>query len=253
MLAVSDGDATVARASVLGLCWSGHVRLLLVWLAVSVVHAAGWEPLFDGKTLAGWRVCGQPEDQDKVFWQARDGVIACDSLGRPGHNYVWLVRDGEFSDFELRLQVRGFAASPGNSGVQVRSRWDEQARWMNGPQVDVHPPAPFRTGLLYDETRETRRWIFPSLPDSKIDPAQAPRGGPWNASGWNVLRILCEGTRIRTWLNGTPVSDFDGEGLLNDAAHRSHRAGMSGQIALQLHNRDELKIEYRDVQVRRLR
>jgi hypothetical protein len=220
----------------------------MLLLAVSALDAADWMPLFDGKTLAGWRVCGHPEDREKGFWQVRDGAITCDARGR--RDYVWLVHDGEYGDFELQLEVRGFADSPGNSGVQVRSRWDEQARWMNGPQVDVHPPAPFRTGLIYDETREVRHWIFPPLPDSKIEPAQAPAGGKWNAAGWNTLRIVCAGARIRTWLNGGAVADLDGEGLLNDAAHRARNVGMSGQIALQLHNRDDLYVQYRNVQIR---
>jgi hypothetical protein len=182
----------------------------------------------------------------------RDGAITADSRGRKNHNYVWLVRDGEYGDFELRVEVRGFRESTGNSGVQVRSRWDEAAQWMNGPQVDVHPPAPFRTGLIYDETRETRRWIAPSLPNSKIEEAQAPARAKWNGDGWNELRIVCRGTRIQTFLNGDAVVDYDGKGLLDDAAHQSHHAGMKGQIALQLHNGDDLFIQYRKVEVRPL-
>jgi len=119
-----------------------------------------WAPLFDGKTLKGWRVAAKPEDRDKGFWRVENGAITCDSRGRKDHDYVWLIHEKEFGDFELRLKVRGFRESTGNSGVQVRSRYDWQAFWLDGPQVDVHPPAPWRTGLIYDETRETRRWIF---------------------------------------------------------------------------------------------
>ena len=229
------------------------MRIFILLLAASALFAADWTPLFDGKTLAGWRVCAQPEDREKGFWQVRDGAITCDARGRRDHNYVWLMRDGEYGDFELELEVHGFADSPGNSGVQVRSRWDEQAQWLNGPQVDINSPAPFRTGLIYDETREERRWIFPSLKDSRIEPAQAPAGGKWNVEGWNKLRIVCKGTRIETWLNGTAVADLDGAGLLDNAAHRTRNVGIRGQIALQLHIRDDLHIQYRNVQIREVR
>jgi hypothetical protein len=219
-------------------------------LAALPCLAGEWRTLFDGKTLKGWRVESRPEDRGKVFWQARDGAIVCDSLGRKDHDYVWLVAEEEFGDFELTLEVRGFAESPGNSGVQFRSRYDADLGWLHGPQVDVHPPAPWRTGLIYDETRETRRWIYPSLKDWNIDPAQGPARWKWDAAGWNRLRLVCEGTRVRTEVNGVPIADYQGAGILDDEAHRKRGVGLKGRFALQLHSKDELKIEYRGLRVR---
>jgi hypothetical protein len=225
-------------------------------LPVLLVFAAGAEEsisLFDGRTLAGWHVAAKPADRDRGFWSVRDGALRCDSRGRRDHDYVWLVTDREFSDFDLRLEVRGFRESSGNSGVQVRSRYDEAAGWLDGPQVDIHPPGPWRTGWIYDETRGTRRWILPSLPDSKMVEAQGSKEWTWNGVDWNVVRVMCEGTRIRTWLNGRAVADLDGKGLLDDEAHRKLRVGLSGHIALQLHIKDDLLIEYRNIVVRPLR
>jgi hypothetical protein len=215
--------------------------------------ASEWIRLFDGRTLEGWRLACKPADRDKEFWSVREGAITADSLGRKDHDYVWLMHGGEFSDFELTARVRGFRESPGNSGIQVRSRYDENAGWLDGPQVDIHPPAPWRSGLIYDETREARRWIFPSLPNWDIDVSQGPAKWKWEADGWNEIRIVCRKTRIQTWVNGLPIADLDGEGLLNDEAHRSRRVGMSGQIALQLHSKDELRIQYKDLLLRKLR
>lgn len=231
--------------------------LACVLLSTASCHGAGdWIPLFDGKTLSGWHVSAKPEDRDKGFWQVRDRTITCDSRGRKTHNYVWLVNEGEYGDFELRLQVRGFRDSTGNSGVQVRSRYDEQALWMNGPQIDVHPSGPWRTGLIYDETRETRRWIFPSMKDARLDASYAPKGWKWRyadeGDGWNTLRIVCRGTKIQTWVNGVPAADFEGEGVLNDEAHRSHDVGLKGHVALQLHTGDDLFIQYKEIAIRPL-
>ena len=102
------------------------------------------------------------------IWRVDEGAILCNSLGRPDHDYVWLLCEREFADFELALEIQAFRESPGNSGVQVRSRYDASPEaprggWLDGPQIDVHPPGPWRTGLIYDETREERRWISPSL------------------------------------------------------------------------------------------
>jgi hypothetical protein len=215
---------------------------------------AGWTPLFNGKNLDGWQVRCKPADKEKTFWKVVDGVIVCDSMNQGKHDYVWLMTTAEFDDFELRLKVRGHApASGGNSGVQVRSRYDEQAGWLDGPQVDIHPPTPWRTGLIYDETRGTRRWISPSLKGSAIRKDQAPEEWTWHADGWNELYIRCEGTRMLTRLNGLVMADFDGKGVLDDEDHRKRDVGLKGYIALQLHSGDKLLIEFKDIEIRPLK
>ena len=231
------------------------ITLALV-LAGAGAQAGEWQPLFDGKTLTGWHVAATPEDGGKVFWQVRDGAITADSLGRPEHDYVWLVSDEEFGDFELVLQVRGYRHSPGNSGVQFRSRYDESAGWLDGPQADIHPPTPWRTGLIYDETRETKRWIHPSLEDWKIEPSQGPTDWKWlyadEGAGWNEVRITARGTKVTTVVNGITITDFDGAGILDDAAHQARDVGLKGHFALQLHMNDELLIQFKDIRVRAL-
>jgi hypothetical protein len=136
----------------------------------------------------------------------------------------------------------------------VRSRYDRSAFWLDGPQVDVHPPAPWRTGLIYDETREARRWIFPSLKNWEIDPASGPEKWKWKYSdegdGWNDLQVVCRGSNIRTVVNGLPIADLDGAGLLDDEAHRRHNVGLTGHIALQLHTGDDLYVQYKDLIIR---
>jgi hypothetical protein len=228
--------------------------LLLPMLAILLNAADRGAALFDGKTLNGWRVAAKPQDRDKGFWRVETGLITCDSRGRADHNYVWLIHENEYADFDLTLKVRSFRESNGNSGVQVRSRYDDTIGWLDGPQIDVNPPAPWRTGLIYDETREMKRWISPSLKDWRIEESQAPKSWKWRHSGegdgWNDLRIVCRGPSIKTWVNRLPMADFNGEGILNDEAHRKHNVGMKGHIALQLHIKDDLYIQYKDIMIR---
>ena len=223
-------------------------------LAQVRVRTETWVALFDGATLKGWHVACKPEDAGRQFWSVRESCITCDSRGLPGHDYVWLISDREFSDFELRLKVRGFRESKGNSGVQVRSRYDSDARWLDGPQVDIHPPAPWRTGLIYDETREVKRWIFPSLRNWDIEASSGPKQWKWKyadeGDGWNDLHVVCRGTNIQTVVNGIRIADLDGAGLLDDEAHRKHNVGLAGHIALQLHTGDDLYIQYKDLLIR---
>ncbi len=234
-----------------------HPFTLMLFLATFAATAAednGWICLFDGKTLNGWRVAARPEDGEKNYWSVRDGAITCDSRGRKDHDYVWLVADREFTDFELKLKVRSFRESSGNSGVQVRSRYDQESYYLDGPQVDIHPPTPFRVGLIYDETRGAKHWIFPALPGSEIRLEQAPTNRKWKYSdegdGWNDLQIECRGTKIRTTVNGILVADYDGAGILDDDLHRRRGVGMHGYIALQLHIGDDLYIQFKDLYVK---
>lgn len=232
------------------------MRLALFALLGCLSLAQDWKPLFDGQTLKGWRVEARPEDAVRNFWKAEDGAILCDSRGRADHDYVWLMTDREFGDFELRLEIQSFRESPGNSGVQVRSRWDSEAQWLDGPQIDIHPPSPWRSGLIYDETRGWKRWIHPMLPDWNIGPEHAPAKWEWRhadeGSGWNQIHILCQGTRIRSTVNGHVITDRDFAGILDDEHHRARRVGLRGHIALQLHTRDELYIRFRNIILRQL-
>ena len=179
--------------------------------------------LFNGKDLSGWHVECQPADRDKQFWRVENGAILCDSIGRKDHNYVWLVNDREFQDFELRLKFQAFRDSPGNSGLQFRSRFDRSTGggWLDGPQVDIHPSASmnWRTGFIYDETREEKRWIVPSLKDWNMDPKFKPTHHVFNyatdENAWNDLVLICRGTEVKTIVNGVVVADWNGDGVLN--------------------------------------
>ena len=234
------------------------VTLTLAFLAAVCAVGAednGWISLFDGKTLDGWRVFGRPADVAKNYWSVQDGAITCDSRGRGNHDHVWLLATGhEYTDFDLKVKVRSFRESTGNSGIQVHSRYDDQAYKLDGPQVDVHPPEPFRAGLIYDETRGVGHWLFPVLPSWPIRPDQGPKTWKWKHSdegdGWNDILVECRGAKIRSTVNGSVVADYDGAGVLDDEVHKRYNVGLRGYVGLQLHVNDSLYIQYKDVSIR---
>lgn len=225
-------------------------RILVLVILAASASAAEWTSLFNGKDLTGWTVKCKPQDKGKEFWKVADGAIVCDSMGRKDHDYVWLMTEKEFGDFELAVKFRVFKDSRGNSGIQVRSRYDDAAGWLDGPQVDIHPPAPWRIGLIYDETRGERRWINPSLKSSAIDASHAPKQWKFKEDDWNDLTIICRGLHIKTILNGVVMSDYNGAGVLDNEAHKARNVGLRGHIALQLHNRDELRIRFKEISVK---
>ncbi|MBW8039666.1 MAG: DUF1080 domain-containing protein [Planctomycetes bacterium] len=220
-------------------------------------NSKGWKSLFNGKNLSGWIIKCKSGDKDKKFWRVEGKTILADSIGRKKHDYVWLVTRQEYSDFILRLRFQAYRKSPGNSGVQIRSRYDDEAGWLDGPQIDINPPGPWRTGMIWDETRGVKHWLYPKVPKGKwVDKSMAnPElvfyySGDW--PGWNDLEIRAVGTRLSASLNGVKVMEYDGQGVLNDDIHKGRNVGLNGHIALQIHTNDELKIRFKDIYIKEL-
>lgn len=225
-----------------------------------------FEKLFNGINLDGWQVKAQQPDIDNTFWTFDNGTIHCNSIGNKKHGHVWLMNDKEFVDFELRLKFKASHQNKGNSGVQVHSRYDENAiigdtkiaGWLDGPQVDIHAKDPWRIGLIYDETRTQKRWICPSLTDWKISKENTTHKKVmfyWEDefSGWNDMTIICKGTNITSFLNSFLIVDYDGAELFNSEGHKNLNVGLKGHFALQLHTNDENKIWFKDIEVRELK
>jgi hypothetical protein len=85
---------------------------------------SGFQPIFNGKDLAGW-------DAKPGMWEVRKGEIWCAGKAKSKNWLIW--REQQPADFVLRLEFRW---DKGNSGVQVRS--DDLGDWMIfGYQVEV--------------------------------------------------------------------------------------------------------------------
>jgi len=224
----------------------------------------GWLSLFNGKNLENWEIKCLPEDNGKIFWKEANGMIECNSIGQKNHDYVWLLTQDEFENFHLVLKFQVYKFSPGNSGVQFRSKYEKtddplKTGWLNGPQVDIHPPFPMRTGLIYDETKGVNRWIYPSLDNSKMIVEKAPKSAQMtqlyyaddDPEIWNSMEIICKGMKIITFLNGLRITDFDASGILDDHLHQLYQVGTIGKIGFQLHKNDELLIRFKDIEIKK--
>ena len=217
-----------------------------------------WISIFNGKNLDGWVVKTLPQDNDmRGCWKVVDGTITAETPSLSQHDYLWLLTEKEYADFELRLKVQTYASTTGNSGIQVRSRYDDEAGWLDGPQIDINPPDPWRCGFIYDETREAKVWLWPDVGrPANAKPEHAPKGWKWfhadDQDLWNDVQIMCRGTRIKTVINGVTIADYDGAGRLDDEAHRNHAVGMKGKIGLQIHPGNQLLIRFKDIEIRKL-
>lgn len=185
--------------------------------------------LFDGKTLAGWET---PADEAK-WWKVRDGIIVGGSLEEKITDNLFLSSSRGFQNFDLKFKIRlipgkGFM----NSGLQVRSHREPGASAMSGYQVDAGIGY---WGDLYDEHRRNKKLSGP------LDPAErASFAKDWE---WNAYRILCEGRRIRSWINGQLTFDF---------TESDSRIPLAGKLGIQVHAGGTLLVEIKDLFVEEL-
>jgi len=203
---------------------------------------AQWIDLFDGKTLDGW----VPMNGSHQY-SVEDGVI----IGRtvPGSQNSFLATKKLFDDFELEVEV--FVDDTTNQGILFRSRVKTEttgARYINragrvwGPQLEIRQFQGLKrptTGFIYGEAMGrgflSQEDIYAKGHRHYID------------DSWNKLRIVAEGPRLRTWVNGHLIDDV--------TDHEAYQSHPSGFIALQIHGiRDARTYEmgWRNIRIRPL-
>lgn len=221
-------------------------RLRAVRLTDSGIVEPGFRSLFDGRTLTGWSVKCLPKDTDLAAqaWSVDQGTILANTLGHREHFYIMLVSQEEYGDFVLRLRLQVERGITGNSGIQIRSRYNADTGWMEGPQIDINPPEAELTGKLWNEGPGPHRWLA-NEPVQGFRFKYADEG-----DGWNDLEIIAQGLKLRSVLNGVTVVDYDGAGVLDDQEHRQLGVGLRGQIGLQIHSGHELKLRFKDLRIR---
>ena len=174
--------------------------------------------LFNGENLDGWTVYGTER------WYVDDGQLVCES--GPDAQYGYLATDAYYDDFDLTLEFKQEA--DGNSGVFIRST--VEGTKVSGWQVEV-APLNGHTGGIYESYG--RGWLIQPDPEDE----QHLRPGEWN-----TLRIVADGPRITSYLNGHEMVD------LTDRQIGEGR----GSIALQIHDGGGIKVRWRDIVLRPL-
>lgn len=188
--------------------------------------------LFDGETLDGWtRHEGLPGDNVGGKWEVIDGAIAGDQ-DPPGLG-GFLRTTGTYRDFILRLETK--LDYPVDSGVFLRVGEDGKSHQVtldNRPDGDI--------GAIY--LPWTQAMVQPN-PDG----AEHFRSGEWNEV---EIRIEGEPARIRFWLNGELVTDFQ------HTEETTQGVPEEGYIALQVHPGENWvegnKARFRNIRIKTL-
>jgi putative membrane-bound dehydrogenase-like protein len=165
--------------------------------------------LFNGKDLTGW-------EGDRKLWRVDKGEIVGKSPGIR-HN-AFLRSHMSAENFRLKLKVK-LVPDKENSGVQFRSA-ELPGGEMKGPQADIGAGW---WGKLYDENGRGLLWKKPGDRFVKRD-------------AWNDYEIVCQGSRIRTYLNGKVCVDLD-----DPAGPRR------GIFAFQIHSGGAMEVRFKDI------
>jgi len=181
--------------------------------------AGGWISLFNGKDFAGWY--GDPK-----IWRIKDGYIS-GMTEKQGYN-SFLIFNHPFSDFVLETKFI-LVDKKGNSGVQIRSRVHDAAKWIvGGYQPDIGEGW---FGSLYEERG---RGVLIKAPK---EVGQTVKG-----DDWNQIAITAQGPKIKMELNGATTFDYEEKD--------EKKGAKEGIIALQYHAPGNFEIRFKDIRIK---
>lgn len=212
--------------------------------------ADGFKPIFNGRDLTGW-------DGNPKLWSVQDGAITGQTSKEnptPGNTFI-IWRDGLVDDFELRFSYRIMPNGDqpfGNSGVQYRST--DFGNWsVGGYQADFEYGDSY-SGILYEERMsrgimaergqkvvfgpDGKKEVTGSVGDSKEIQAAIRKGD------WNEYSITAQGFHFVHRINGRVTVD-----VTDNDPKKQARLGV---LALQLHAGPPMKVQFKDIRLKRL-
>ncbi len=213
----------------------------LSFCGAAFAAASSWVSLFDGKEIDNWVVKG-----GTAKYHAEGGTIVGTTVEKSKNTFLCTPRD--YADFELVLMVK--CDKELNSGIQIRShvyaKPTPQASKQNrtreagevyGYQCEITTADKCTVGNFWDEGRWTK-W--------HDDLTKRPGAcAAFKDGEWNEFRIVAQGDRIRSWVNGVVCADF------------RDSLDATGFIGLQVHSitagKGPYKVQWKDIKIRELK
>jgi hypothetical protein len=217
----------------------------------------GWEELFDGHSLSGWRVTARSPhskasgQRSGGYWRVEDGQIV-GSQDTPGNGGL-LLTEKLYGNFEVSLEVNN-AFGP-DSGLFMSCTEDGKAYQC---LIDYHEGGTIG-GILGEgiwKRRGVRNFTFGSTPDRIEHNENAEHPCPiladawpyfWRVGQWNEVRARITGDppTITTWVNGVQIMQHTEP----ESVHPTR-----GHLGLQVHggNRFGGEVRYRRLRIRQI-
>lgn len=214
------------------------IRFLTLVIASSIVWANAspllaeekFTKLFDGSTLKGWR-------GDQAHWSVVDGAIVGSTKPKGRKTNTFLVADGDYKDFVLRVK---FKLTDGASGVQFRSRPLDPEKPLGadgdfrvtGYQADIGGGD---TGTFYEEKGRSTL----AKADAEVIKRHLKKGE------WNAYEIHAIGDKVEVKINGHTTARYTEK-------EPESKIPRSGFIALQLQAGASMEIAFKDIEIQKV-
>ncbi|MCU0388469.1 MAG: DUF1080 domain-containing protein [Chitinophagaceae bacterium] len=181
----------------------------------------GWQYLFDGKTLNGWK---QLTGSAKYYVQD-SMIVGVSAMGSPNS---FLAAEKTYGDFELSFEFM-LEDTALNSGVQFRSQFDPArnngAGLVYGYQYELDGTSRAWGGGIYDEAR--RGWLYTGAMNG------SPVKQRYKHGQFNKALIVCKGNTVQTYLNqmaiATLIDTATTPGLIALQVHSINNAALEGK------------------------
>jgi len=199
------------------------LSLMFATRLVAVAQTTGddLQPIFNGKDLAGWKV---PEPNP--FWKVMGGVLVGENDEKlKGHV---LYTEAAYTNFVLELEGRWSGEI--DSGVMLRN-----------------PELQLQFGVSRSLKRDMTGAFYLAKSSSNPQSGYPEAGWPKNMDklfkpdDWNKFRLEAKGDTFTVWLNGEQVGQF------KDARYPG-----GAPIGLQIHPGLKMKVEFRNIRLRKL-
>jgi hypothetical protein len=209
---------------------------------------AGFQPIFDGRTLAGW-------EGNSTYWRAENGSLVGEitpaTIIRSNTFIIW--RGGRPKDFELKLDYR--ITPDGNSGVNYRSTvvpdtvTPDNKFAMRGYQCDLdgrkmYPGNNYEEkGRLFLAVRGQVTHVVGGRPPVLLsafgDSSELAKA---ITDDWNAIHLIVRANVLTHIINGRLMTTV----IDDDAPNRP----ADGLIGMQVHVGGPMKVEYRNIRLK---
>lgn len=150
--------------------------------------AAGWRPLFNGRTTNGWR--GYKSAAVPPAWHVVDGTLAKET-GTDD-----LITREQFGNFELAFDWK--LGPGGNAGVFYRGTEEYDHIYWSAPEYQLLDDSLAPDGKSRLTAAGSAYALYP-----------APAGIVKPANQWNSALIVVQGARVQHWMNGQKLLEYD--------------------------------------------
>jgi hypothetical protein len=189
----------------------------------------GFTPLFDGKTMTGWK---NAYDWGKI--EVLNGEIHL-----TGEKKFFVITEKTYSDFIFEGDIF-LPEGKANSGFMFRAHVEPNKVFGYQAEVDGDPVRKW-SGGLYDEGR--RMWFISPIKGVKESEAafRARAGDAFKRNDWNTYRITCQGKKLKIEVNGVVTTDVEDD------------VDASGVIAIQHHGEKGATYKFRNLRIKELK